>query len=133
MIFVFSSIVYGQQTSISGIVKDAGNGEPIIGANVFEKGSTNGTITNISGQFTLSVPSKATLVIKYVGFTTVEIPVEGNKNIVVQLKEDAISLGEVVAIGYGSQTKKEITGSIASVKSEAVSYTHLTLPTIYSV
>ncbi|MHB9141142.1 MAG: SusC/RagA family TonB-linked outer membrane protein [Paludibacter sp.] len=116
VIFVFSSAIYGQKTSVSGVVKDAGNGEPIIGANVFEKGTTNGTITDLNGQFNISVPSNAILVFKYVGYTTVEMPVAGNKNMVIQLKEDAISLGEVVAIGYGVVRKNDATGSVTAIK-----------------
>lgn len=120
MMFVFAFILSAnaQQLSVSGVVKDAANGEPIIGANILEKGTNNGTITNFDGEFTISVPSNATLVIKYVGYQAAEIPVAGKRNIVIELKEDAIALGEVVAIGYGSQTKKEITGSISSVKAE---------------
>jgi iron complex outermembrane receptor protein len=116
VIFVFSSAIYGQKTSVSGVVKDAGNGEPIIGANVFEKGTTNGTITDLNGQFNISVPSNAILVFKYVGYTTVEMPVAGNKNMVIQLKEDAIALGEVVAIGYGVVKKNDATGSLTAIK-----------------
>lgn len=110
--------VQAQQISVTGIVKDAATGDPILGANILEKGTNNGTITNFDGAFTLSVASNATLIIKYVGYTAVEIPVAGKRNLVVQMKEDAISLGEVVAIGYGSQKKKEVTGSVTSVKSE---------------
>lgn len=116
VLFVVSATIQAQKTSISGIVKDAGNGEPIIGANVFEKGTTNGTITNLDGQFILSVSTNATLVIKYVGYTTVEMVVAGKKNLVIQLKEDAISLGEVVAIGYGTVKKNDATGSVTAIK-----------------
>jgi len=116
--FVFGMTANAQQISISGIVKDAGNGEPIIGANVIVKGTTNGTITNFNGEFTLSAPTNATLVVRYVGYTSAEILVAGKKNLIVELKEDAVMLGEVVAIGYGSQKKKEVTGSVASIKAE---------------
>lgn len=121
MMFVFAFILSAnaQQLSVSGVVKDAANGEPIIGANILEKGTNNGTITNFDGEFTISVPSNATLVIKYVGYQSAEIPVAGKRNIVIELKEDAIALGEVVAIGYGSQTKREITGAVSSIKAES--------------
>ncbi|MDD3077786.1 MAG: SusC/RagA family TonB-linked outer membrane protein [Paludibacter sp.] len=119
LMFVVSGVfVYGQNISISGVVKDVTTGEPIIGANILEKGTTNGTITNFDGEFSFSVTPKATLVVKYVGYQSVEIVVTGQKSIDVELKEDAIALGEVVAIGYGSQKKKEVTGSVASMKSE---------------
>jgi len=116
VLFVFAAAVNAQQTSISGIVKDAGNGEPILGANVLVKGTTNGTITNFNGEFTLSVPSDATLVIRFVGYLPVEIAVAGKKNIVVELKEDVVMLGEVVAIGYGTVKKNDVTGSVTAIK-----------------
>jgi TonB-linked SusC/RagA family outer membrane protein len=118
VMLVLSTTLSAQKTPITGIVKDASNGEAILGANIFEKGTSNGTITNFDGQFTLSVAPNATLVIKYVGYLTVEMPIAGKKNLVIQLKEDAVALGEVVAIGYGSQKKKEVTGSVASIKAE---------------
>jgi len=107
-----------QQITVRGVVKDAASGEPILGANIIEKGTTNGTITNLDGEFSLNANSKATLVVKYVGYEPQEIAIAGNQKIVVQLKENAIILGEVVAIGYGSQKKKEVTGSVASIKAE---------------
>ena len=113
-----STMSFAQKTTVTGVVKDAGTGEPILGANILEKGTTNGTITNFDGEFTLQASSNATLVVKYVGYTPVEVAVAGKQKLIIQLKEDAISLGEVVAIGYGSQKKKEITGSVASIKSE---------------
>ncbi|HEY5591216.1 MAG TPA: TonB-dependent receptor [Paludibacter sp.] len=116
VMFAISATVNAQQISISGIVKDAGNGEPVLGVNIFEKGTTNGTITNFDGAFTLSIPSNATLVIKYVGYTSQEILVAGKKNLVIQLKEDAIALGEVVAIGYGTVKKNDATGSVTAIK-----------------
>jgi len=116
VMFAISATVNAQQISISGIVKDAGNGEPVLGVNIFEKGTTNGTITNFDGAFTLSIPSNATLVIKYVGYSTQEILVAGKKNLVIQLKEDAIALGEVVAIGYGVVKKNDATGSLTAIK-----------------
>lgn len=109
-------ISMAQQSTITGVVKDAATGDPIIGANILEKGTTNGTITNFDGVFTLSASPKAILLIKYVGYTDVEVAVAGKKNLVIQLKEDAIALGEVVAIGYGSVKKNDATGSITAIK-----------------
>ncbi len=117
--FIIScGMLWAQQVSVKGIVKDASTGEPILGANILEKGTTNGTITNFDGEFAFTASPNSTLVIKYVGYVTQEIAVSNQRNFVIQLKEDAIALGEVVAIGYGSQKKKEITGSVASIKSE---------------
>lgn len=117
--FIIScGMLWAQQVSIKGIVKDASTGEPILGANVLEKGTTNGTITNIDGEFTLKVSGNATLMIKYIGYETQEIPLRSQTNIIVNLKEDAIALGEVVAIGYGTVKKSDATGSITAIKPE---------------
>jgi len=116
VMFVISATLSAQKTSISGIVKDASTGEVILGANIFEKGTSNGTITNLDGQFTLSVSPNATLLVKYVGYTAVEVPVAGKTNLIIQLKEDAIALGEVVAIGYGTVKKNDATGSVTAIK-----------------
>ncbi|MEA4935929.1 MAG: TonB-dependent receptor [Paludibacter sp.] len=117
-IFVCSFALQAQKISVKGVVKDAGTGDAIIGASILEKGTNNGTITNFDGEFNLSVLSNATLIVKYVGYKDVEMPVAGKTNLNIQLNEDVVMLGEVVAIGYGSQKKKEVTGSVASVKAE---------------
>ena len=117
----------GQRRRVSGVVVDS-QGEPVIGANILEKGSgTNGTITDVEGRFSLDVASDATLVVSYIGFDTQEMAVKGKSSFKFVLSEDSQALDEVVVIGYGTQNRQAITGSIA------VSYTHLTLPTIYSV
>jgi iron complex outermembrane receptor protein len=116
VMFVISATLSAQKTSISGIVKDASTGEVILGANIFEKGTSNGTITNLDGQFTLSVAANATLLVKYVGYSAMEVPVAGKTNLIIQLKEDAIALGEVVAIGYGTVKKNDATGSVTAIK-----------------
>ena len=103
-----------QGTTVEGIVKDAG-GEPIIGASILEKGTTNGTITDFDGNFTLNVSSNATLVISYIGYQTQEIAVAGKKSLKITLKEDSKALEEVVVIGYGTARKSDVTGSIASM------------------
>lgn len=105
-----------QQTStINGKVTDA-NGEAIIGASVTVKGATsNGTITDLDGKFDLDAPANATLVISYVGYKTIEIPVNGKKTLTITLKEDTEMLDEVVVVGYGTQKKATLTGSVSSV------------------
>ncbi|HJV77437.1 MAG TPA: TonB-dependent receptor [Paludibacter sp.] len=113
---VFGLSANAQQTSVSGIVKDAKTGETILGASVLEKGTSKGVITNIDGAFTISVPSNATLVVRYLGYLSVEVPVAGKTNFTIQLHEDAISLGEVVAIGYATVKKNDATGSITAIK-----------------
>jgi len=116
VMFVFGVSANAQQISVSGIVKDAASGEPILGASVIEKGTTKGVITNTNGAFTISVTSNATLTVKYIGYLTVDIPVAGKKNLVIQIKEDAVALGEVVAIGYASVKKNDATGSVTAIK-----------------
>ena len=116
--FLLSIPAYAQTVSVSGHVKDD-TGFGVIGASVLVKGTTNGTITDFDGNFTLNAAADATLVISYIGYNTEEVALEGRTNIVVTLSEGAVALNEVVAVGYGTQTKKEITGSVASVKAES--------------
>ena len=103
-----------QNIMVKGIVKD-NFGEPVIGANVTEKGTTNGMITDLDGNFSLTVQKNATLVISYIGYVTQEIAIKGNTNLNIILKEDSKALEEVVVIGYGTARKSDVTGSIASV------------------
>lgn len=103
-----------QNITVKGIVK--GNlGESVIGANVTEKGTTDGMITDLDGNFSLTVQKNATLVISYIGYVTQEIAIKGNTNLNIILKEDSKALEEVVVIGYGTARKSDVTGSIASV------------------
>ena len=101
-------------------VKDAA-GE-IIGANVLVKGTTIGSITDMSGVAVIQgVPNGAILQVSYVGYTTVEVPLKDNQeSVVVTLKEDAEALDEVVVVGYGTQAKKDITGSVAVVSRDDI-------------
>lgn len=105
------STVLAQNTTISGTVVDV-TGESIIGASVLEKGTTNGTITDLDGNFSLSVASNATLLISYVGYISQEIKPETGKMMRVILKEDAQTLDEVVVVGFGTQKKVNLTGAI---------------------
>ena len=105
-----------QRRTVKGIVKDA-NGEPIIGANVIVKGNkTIGVITNLNGEFSLEVPSNATLQISYIGYLNKEVKVSGNQvSFNIQLEEDSKTLDEVVVVGYGTQKKVAVTGAISAV------------------
>ena len=101
----------GQTINVTGTVNDALG--PVIGASVVEKANTgNGTITDMDGNFSLMVPSDATLVISFVGYATQEIPLNGRTSISVNLKEDTEMLQEVVVVGFGTQKKVNLTGSI---------------------
>lgn len=103
---LFTSVIaYLQQISVKGIVKDQ-IGEPVIGANVLVRGTTNGVITNVNGEFILSASKSDVLVVSFVGYTTQEIPVS-EKQMTIVLKEDTELLDEVVVLGYGANTRKQ--------------------------
>ncbi len=104
-------LVQQQDKNISGKVVDQ-NGEPIIGVNVVEKGTTNGVISDLEGSFSLNVASNATLVFSYIGYKSQEIKIDNRLLYNVVLKEDAEALDEVVVVGYGTALKKDISGSV---------------------
>ena len=99
---------------ITGIITDE-NGEPIIGANIVEKGTTNGTITDIDGRFSLDVADKSVLIVSYIGYDTQTISVTSKSSYNIKLAEDTKALEEVVVIGYGSARKKDVTGALTRV------------------
>ena len=105
---------------VTGIVKDQ-NGEPIIGANVVEKGTTNGTVTDVDGKYSLEVSPSAILQISYVGFDTKEIPVKGKNTMDIFLAENMEDLDEVVVIGYGTSRKRDIVSAMSTVKGATIS------------
>lgn len=106
--------LFAQDIKVQGVVKDE-TGETVIGASVMQKGTTNGAVTDIDGNFSLTVPSKATLLVSYIGFTTQEIAVDGRTQLEITLKEDDQTLNEVVVVGYGTMDKKELTSAISHV------------------
>jgi len=110
-----------QQFKVSGTVVAAKDKISIPGVSVLEKGTSNGTITDVNGKYTLSVQSaKAILVFSFVGYQTEEISINGQSVINISLNESVIEISEVVAIGYGTQKKSDISGSVASVSSETM-------------
>ncbi len=119
--FLFQVLIYAQDNiTVSGVVNDD-QGSPLPGASVIVKGTTNGIQTDFDGNYNLGdVPSNGILVFSYIGFTAQEIPVNGQNSINVVLQEDTQSLDEVVVIGYGTQKKADLTGSIATIKSEDI-------------
>ena len=119
-----SLAVFGQKR-ITGTVNDAG-GEPIIGANVVEKGTTNGIITDVNGSFTLTVRENASLQVSYIGYIAQDVTVGNQTSIKITLKEDLQTLDEVVVVGYGIQRKSDLTGSIAKVTAEDFQNTPVT-------
>ena len=103
VLFLLSSTLAFAQNQVRGVVTDPA-GEPLIGVNVLEKGTTNGTVTDIDGKYTVNVPKGKTLVFSFIGFVTQEIKV--NSNVVnVTLKDDTETLDEVIVIGYGSMQR----------------------------
>ena len=107
-----------QGKKVTGVVVD-GTGEPVIGANVVVKGTTNGTITDFDGNYSLEgVPADGVLVFSYIGYLSQEIPVGNQSMIKVTLKEDTQTLDEVVVVGYGTMRKSDVTGSISTAKGE---------------
>ncbi len=102
---------------ITGTVTDK-KGEAIIGANVVEKGTTNGTVTDFDGKFTLEVTQGATIILSYIGYLTKEIPVGSQSNLDIQLIEDSQALEEIVVVGYGTMKKSDLTGSVSNVKAD---------------
>lgn len=106
-----------QQKQVSGVVVDT-NGDPVIGANIVEKGTTNGTISDVEGRFFLNLSSDATLVITYIGYIPQEVNVGGRSSLTITLHEDSEVLDEVVVIGYGTMRKKDLTGAVTAVKGD---------------
>ena len=116
----FSAEILQQQNGISGTVTDV-SGQPLPGVTVIVKGTTNGTVTNSNGQYTLvNIPDDAILQFSFVGMRSQEVVVGNQTTISVELQEEAIGIEEVVAVGYGSQKKSEVTSSISQVAGEAI-------------
>ena len=112
MLWLFLACALSLSAQVSGVIVDE-TGEPIIGASILEKGTTNGTITDFDGNFTLDVAEGATLEISYVGYATQSLAAAAGMRVV--LKEDTEVLEEVVVVGYGVQKKSDLTGSISQV------------------
>ncbi|MCC8197060.1 MAG: TonB-dependent receptor [Tannerellaceae bacterium] len=114
---VEAKAIHQQKKKVSGQVVDA-SGLSVIGANVIEKGTTNGTITDMDGNFSLEVGDNAILQVSYIGYTAMELEVRGRAVVEIVLQEDSQALDEVIVVGYGIQKKSVITGAISSVKAE---------------
>ena len=117
---LFSLWSFGQSTTVQGTVKD-NTGTPIIGVTVLVKGTTNGTITDTDGKYSITnVPSDATLVFSFIGMKTQEIPVGGRSSIDVTMTEEVVGLDEIVVVGYGSQKKATLTGSVSNISGSEI-------------
>lgn len=111
---------------ITGVVTDSSN-EPIIGATVVESSTKNGTITDYDGKFTLEVPEQSTILVSYIGYTPSEIKVGNQQNLQIILRDDVKLLDELVVIGYGTVRKSDLTGSVASIKTDELNKSTATL------
>ena len=119
VLMLLSLTAYAQERTVTGKVYDAA-GEPIIGASVVIQGTTQGTITDIDGAFQLKAQPSQTLVVSFLGYKDVILPV-GNKNdFKITLEEDSKKLDEVVVVGYATQKKVNLTGSVASVSAKDI-------------
>ena len=116
---------FAQQITVNGVVQDT-QGEPIIGANILVKGTANGTITDLDGNFQLTMDADAMLVISFIGYQTQELPAQPVMNIT--LRDDSKQLEEVVVIGYGSVKKNDLSGSVVAIKAEDMNKGAVTSP-----
>ncbi len=117
--FVFSVIGAHAQSVVTGSVKD-GSGEPIIGATIMEKGTSNGGVTDLDGNFSIKVGNHATLVVSYVGYERQEVPVAGKSTVNIVLTESDRTIDEVVVVGYGAIAKRSVSTAISTVKGDRI-------------
>lgn len=125
MVFILSSVfsniqannINSEDIKVSGVVQDQ-TGVELPGVSISVKGMDKGTITNASGEFSIMVPPNATLIVSFVGMETKEVDIKGRRNIVIVLEESSVLLDEVVAIGYGKQSRALITNSISKINKE---------------
>lgn len=116
LLFCFCTATFGQNaTLVRGTVYDAGNESPLPGVNIVVKGSQQGTTTDTNGEFSINVPSGASLMFSFIGYVTQEVPVGSRSALTVRLVTDTQALSEIVVTGYSSQRKQDITGSVAIV------------------
>lgn len=106
-----------QKRTVSGIIVD-NYGEPVIGANVVERGTTNGIITDTEGNFSLNIDINAVLRVSYIGYITQEVAIGNQNHVTITLQEDTQALDEVIVIGYGTTRRRDFTGSVSSIKLE---------------
>ena len=113
-----TNVVQQQAKKVTGNIRDSQG--PLIGTTVMEKGTTNGVVTDLDGNYTIEVKPGATLVVSYVGYSSQEIPVNGRTSINITMSEEGHNLNDVVVIGYGTQRKEAVTGSVANIKGDIV-------------
>jgi TonB-linked SusC/RagA family outer membrane protein len=117
LLILAGNLAFAQTVQISGTITSSEDKMPIAGASVFVKGTTIGALTDVNGKFAFSAPTKVeTLIVSFIGFRTQEISLGGRTNIDVSLEQDLFKVDEVVVVAYGTQQKRDITGSVSSVK-----------------
>ena len=122
------STAMAQNGEVRGTIVDASDGSPLPGATILVKGTTNGTVTNLDGKYSIQVNGNAVLVFSYVGYQTQEMPVKPNTIVNVKLKPSASNLNELVVIGYGTVKKKDATGSVTAISSKSFNKGAITSP-----
>src|ERR1044072_3075263 len=115
-------------TTITGKVTDQTNGQPLLGATVAVKGTNQSVAVDANGNFSITVPANATLVVSYVGYGTQEIPVKKQTTINVTMSNTSSTLNDVVVIGYGQVRKRDVTGSVVSIKGSEATKVPVTTP-----
>jgi TonB-linked SusC/RagA family outer membrane protein len=120
MIYLLLCVAHltAQDITLNGIVVSAIDNEPVVGANVYQAGTTNGTISNVDGKFTIKVPVNGKIVISYIGYVTQTMEVNGRTSLKIIMDEDRIGLEEVVVVGFQTQKKVNLTGAVVSVSSD---------------
>jgi uncharacterized protein YbaA (DUF1428 family) len=127
-VLAITNLSYAQQRTITGQVTDAGDGSPIPGVNVIVKGTTNGTITDFDGKFTIQAADTDVLVFSYIGYVATEQTVGAESNLMVPLQASDVGLDEVVVIGYGTVKKGDATGSVSAISAEDFNKGNITSP-----
>jgi TonB-linked SusC/RagA family outer membrane protein len=119
--FLFINAAIAQNITVKGKVADAKTGEALIGVSVSINGTSTGTQTDVNGAFTINAPSNATLKVSYIGYTTQQVAVNGQSSIDIKLQVSSNELAQVVVVGYGTQRKIDVTGSVSQIKGEEIS------------
>ena len=116
---LINDVIEVQKIQVKGTVTDS-DGQPLAGANILEKGASNGTQSDFDGNFSIAVDQNAVLVVSYLGFTTKEVAVNNQTTLAISLAEDASQLEEIVVVGYGTQKRANLTGAVSSVQGDVL-------------
>ncbi|WP_316817710.1 TonB-dependent receptor [Pedobacter nyackensis] len=127
--FLFTNVALGQDITVTGVITDGADKSPLPGVSVVVKGTKTGTTTDATGRYAISAPGNATLVFTYIGYTSREVPVNNQTNLNIALAASSQELEQVVVVGYGTQRKKDLTGSISQVKGEELTRQPVQTPT----